>query len=59
MDGNKAQSLQDRIFKNMTASEKIRLAGSFFELGKKLNQLNDRKINGSDRTSCKNIKYTK
>lgn len=38
-----AQRAQDSIFKKMTADEKIKMAGQFFELGKKLNALNDRK----------------
>lgn len=49
-----AQKLQDKIFKKMTASEKLKLVDQFFKLGMVLNKLNDRKINGSDRTSSKN-----
>ena len=36
----RAQEIQDEIFKKMTASEKIKLVGSFFRFGKKLNKLN-------------------
>lgn len=43
-----AQRAQDSIFKEMTADEKIKMAGQFFELGKKLNALNDRKKYGNN-----------
>ena len=59
MEEMSAQSLQDKIFKNMTASEKIKVASSFIVLGMKLNRLNDKKINGGNRTSRKSIKHTK
>ncbi len=39
-----AQKIQDEIFKKMTASQKIKLVSHFFEFGKKLNKLNDRKV---------------
>ena len=38
-----AQKMQDDIFKRMTAAQKITMVGQFFELGKKLNALNDRR----------------
>lgn len=43
-----AQRAQDSIFKKMTADEKIKMVGQFFELGKKLNALNDRKKYGNN-----------
>ena len=39
----KAQEIQDGIFKKMSAEKKIKLTCDFFRLGRKLNQLNDRK----------------
>ena len=42
----KAQEIQDEIFRNMSAEKKIKLTSCFFRFGKKLNKLNDRKING-------------
>jgi len=35
-----AQKIQDKIFKKMTATQKIKLVSSFFRFGKKLNKLN-------------------
>jgi len=35
-----AQEIQDKIFKKMTAHDKIKLTSSFFRFGKKLNKLN-------------------
>ena len=49
-----AQKLQDKVFQKMTADEKLKMVNHFFRLGKKLNKLNDRKINGSNRISSKN-----
>ena len=49
-----AEKIQDRIFKKMTAEKKIKLTCDFFRLGQKLNQLNDKKINGDRRSSYKN-----
>ena len=46
--------IQDKIFKKMSAGEKIKLVSSFFRFGKKLSNLNDRKINGNRRSSDKN-----
>lgn len=43
----KAQKIQDEIFKKITAQKKIKLVSSFFRFGKKLKQLNDRKIDGN------------
>ena len=43
----RAQEIQDEIFKKMTGQEKIKLVNSFFKFGIKLNQLNDKKINGN------------
>lgn len=51
----RAQEIQDDIFKKMTASEKIKLVGSFFRFGKKLSKLNNRKINGDRGFTHKNI----
>lgn len=51
-----AERIQDDIFRKMTAAEKIRMASQFFTFGKKLNELNNRKINGNRRTSRKNSK---
>ena len=50
----KAQEIQDEIFKRMSATEKIKLVSSFFRFGKKLSELNDRKINGNRRPFDKN-----
>lgn len=50
----KAQEIQDEIFRRMTAEEKLKLLDSFFEFGKKLSQLNDRRINGNNRPFAKN-----
>ncbi|MBI3631530.1 MAG: hypothetical protein HY219_01535 [Candidatus Staskawiczbacteria bacterium] len=50
-----AEKIQDDIFRKMTAEKKIKLVSQFFELGKKLNTLNDRKINGNRESSYKNI----
>jgi len=49
-----AEKIQDEIFKKMSATEKIKLVSSFFRFGKKLNKLNDRKINGDRRSFDKN-----
>jgi len=54
MTSQLAQEIQDNIFKKMTAEQKINIVSSFFEFGKKLNRLNDRKINGNNRTFNKN-----
>jgi len=35
-----AQKIQDKIFKKMTATQKIKLVSSFFRFGKKLSKLN-------------------
>ena len=40
----RALEIQDGIFRKMTATEKLKMVDSFFEFGKKLSQLNDRKI---------------
>jgi hypothetical protein len=50
----RAEEIQDEIFRKMTAEEKIRLVSSFFRFGKKLNNLNDRRINGNRRFVDKN-----
>jgi hypothetical protein len=50
----KAQEIQDEIFKKMTAEEKIKLVSSFFEFGKKLSKLNNRRINGNNGPFAKN-----
>ncbi|MFH1968602.1 MAG: hypothetical protein ABIJ84_04405 [bacterium] len=52
----KAQEIQDEIFKKMTASQKIKLVSSFFRFGKKLNKLNDRRLNGDRRPFNNNSK---
>lgn len=49
-----AKKIQDEIFKKMTSEKKIKLTCDFFRFGKKLNQLNDRKINGNRGPSYKN-----
>ena len=51
-----AQEIQDGIFKKMTAEKKIKLVSQFFEFGKKLNALNNRKIDGNRRFTDKNSK---
>lgn len=43
----KAREIQDKIFRKMTAEQKIKLTSQFFEFAKKLQKLNDRKINGN------------
>lgn len=50
----RAQEIQDEIFKKMTAEEKLKMVDSFFRFGKKLSQLNDRRINGNNRSFNKN-----
>jgi hypothetical protein len=45
----RAQEIQDEIFRKMTVEEKLRLVDSFFRFGKKLKQLNDRRIDGNNR----------
>jgi hypothetical protein len=54
-----AEKIQDDIFKKMTAEEKIKMVSQFFEFGKKLSKLNDRKINGNRRSSFKNSRNIK
>lgn len=49
-----AEKIQDDVFKKMTAAQKIKLTGQFFELGKKLNALNDRRKDGNNSISRKN-----
>lgn len=51
-----AVKIQDKIFKEMTAGEKIKMVSQFFEFGKKLNKLNDRRLDGNRTASCKNSK---
>lgn len=41
----RAQEIQNEIFKNMSAEKKINMVSDFYKFGKKLNSLNDRKIN--------------
>lgn len=53
-----AEKIQDEIYKKMTASQKIKLVNQFFEFGKKLSSLNDKKIDGNRRFINKNIKNT-
>lgn len=50
-----AQKIQDQIFRKMAAEKKIQLTSQFFELGKTLQALNDRKIN-RDENYLKNLK---
>ncbi len=40
----KAQELQDTIYQQMTASQKLKIVGQMFLLGKKLSALNDKKL---------------
>lgn len=49
-----AQKIQDDIFKKMTAVQKVNMVSQFFELGKKLNALNDRRKDGNNSISSKN-----
>jgi len=49
-----AQKMQDDIFKKMTAAQKVAMVGQFFELGKKLNALNDRRKDGNNSIPGKN-----
>ena len=51
-----AQKIQDKIFQKMKSEDKLRMVDHFFELGSKLNKLNDRKIYGSNRISPKDSK---
>jgi len=46
--------MQDDIFKKMTAAQKVAMVGQFFELGKKLNALNDRRKDGNNSIPGKN-----
>ena len=48
----KAERMQDSVFKKMTAGKKIKLVGQFFELGKDLQKLNDRKRDGNNNPTC-------
>ena len=50
----KVQKIQDEIFKKMTAEQKIKMVGQLFELGKKLNALNDRREYGGSSFPRKN-----
>ena len=36
----KAEKIQDNVFKKMSADKKIKMVSKFFEFGKKLNKLN-------------------
>jgi hypothetical protein len=38
-----AQEMQDEIFRKMSAEKKIKLVSQFFEFGKVLSKLNDKK----------------
>lgn len=40
-----AEKLQNEIFQKMSAEEKIKIVSKFFEFGKKLSSLNDRRKN--------------
>lgn len=50
MNSNQAQEMQDKIFRKMTADQKIALAASFWQLGKSLNgeKIDFRKIYGAN-----------
>ncbi len=50
----RAEKIQDDIFRKMTVEKKVKLTCDFFRFGKKLAQLNDRKINGDRRPSYQN-----
>ena len=39
----KTEELQNKIYKKMSIKEKLRICSQFFELGKKLAELNDRR----------------
>ena len=45
---SRAQKIQDDIFKKMTPAQKVKMVGEFFEFGKKLNKLNDRRKDGNN-----------
>lgn len=47
------QKLQDKAFKSISADKKMELVGQFFEMGKKLQALNDRKIDGNHKPAYK------
>lgn len=49
-----AEKLQNEIYRKMPASQKIKIAGKLFLLGKKLNELKKQKINDPRRTSLQN-----
>jgi hypothetical protein len=49
-----AQKIQDDIFKKMTAEQKLKMVDQFFEFGKRLNALNNRRKDGSNKFSHKN-----
>lgn len=45
----KAEKIQDKIYQKMSAQKKLRIVGQFFNLAKKLSQLNSQKLNGYNR----------
>jgi len=51
-----AEKIQDDIFKKMTTAQKIKLVGSFFKFGKKLNELNGDRI--PSHKNSRNIRKT-
>lgn len=51
-----AEKLQNEIYRKMPASQKIKIAGQLFLLGKKLDELKKQKINDPRRTSLQNSK---
>lgn len=56
LNSKMAERIQDGLFKQMTAEEKIKMISHFFEFAKKLNKLNDRRLDGNRTASYKNSK---
>lgn len=54
MNPIEAEKLQDEIYRKMPASQKIKIAGEFFLLGKKLGSLRKQKNNEARRPSLQN-----
>lgn len=56
MNPIEAEKLQNEIYRRMPASQKIKIAGELFLLGKKLEELKRQKNNEAGGTSSQNSK---
>ena len=54
LTSEKAEKIQDNIFKKMSADKKIKMVSQFFKFGKKLS-----KLNGDRRPSYENSRHIK